>query len=171
MSRIGNSFRYTFAMLKPDVANNSITREAIFSIIERNGFQIVRIKKAKMTLSLAENFYSEHRGKFFFNRLITFMSSSSIYALILAKEDAISSWRSLIGKANVYKTIYSDPDCLRSRFGLTDTRNAVHGSDSEATVCREASFFFPDFFVDGETNCTNERGTNNRDIDHDSIRQ
>lgn len=140
-----HGLQYTFAMLKPDIANNSITREAILSIIEKNGFQIVEIKKTKMSLDLAKEFYSEHKKKFFFNRLITFMSSSPIYVLILAKKDAISSWRSLIGKANVYRTIYNDPDCLRSRFGLTDTRNAVHGSDSEATASREASFFFPDF--------------------------
>lgn len=100
-----------------------------------------------MSLELAKEFYSEHQNKFFFNRLITFMSSSPIYALILAKTDAITSWRSLIGKANVYRTIYYDPECLRSKFGLTDTRNAVHGSDSESTVHREATFFFPDFFV------------------------
>ena len=143
----GTAFKYTFAMLKPDVANNSVTREAILSIIKSNGFQIVTIKKTEMSLELAEEFYSEHKRKFFFNRLTTFMSSSPIYTLILAKNDAINSWRSLIGKANVYRTIYSDPDCLRSRFGLTDTRNAVHGSDSETTVRREASFFFPDFFV------------------------
>lgn len=137
-------------MLKPDVANNSITREAILSIIENEGFRIVTIKKTKMDLQLAKEFYSEHQKKFFFNRLITFMSSSPIYALVIAKNDAISSWRSLIGKASVYRTIYSDPNSLRSRFGLTDTRNAVHGSDSEATFRREASFFFPDFFVHGD---------------------
>lgn len=157
--------QYTFAMLKPDVANNSITREAILSIIEQNGFKIVRIKKTRMTLQLAQDFYSEHKGKFFFNRLITFMSSSPIYALILAKNDAISSWRSQIGKANVYRTIYSDPDCLRSRFGLTDTRNAVHGSDSEATFNREASFFFPDFFVrDAINNCNSSVNNSSDDL-------
>jgi nucleoside-diphosphate kinase len=144
---LGKGSQYTFAILKPDVASNSIAREAILSTIEHNGFKIVRIKKTRMTLQTAQDFYSEHEKKFFFNRLITFMSSSPIYALILAKNDAISSWRSLIGKANVYRTVYSDPDCLRARFGLTDTRNAVHGSDSEATVCREASFFFPDFCI------------------------
>lgn len=147
MSSITKGIQYTFAILKPDVANNSFAREAILSIIERNGFQIIKIKKTRMNSQLAKEFYSEHQKKFFFNRLITFMSSSPIYALILAKKDAISSWRSLIGKANVYKTIYYDPDCLRSRFGLSDTRNAVHGSDSEATAYREASFFFPDFLV------------------------
>lgn len=149
---IKRSFNYTFAILKPDVANNSIAREAILSIIKDRGFQIIKIKKTRMTLKLARDFYSEHQKKFFFNRLITFMSSSSVYALILTKNDAINSWRSLIGKANVYRTIYSDPDCIRSRFGLTDTRNAVHGSDSEATVRREASFFFPDFFGDYDNN-------------------
>lgn len=148
MAQIGRKgIQYTFAILKPDVASNSISRESILEIIRSHGFEIVQIKRTRMTLDLAKEFYAEHRSKFFYNRLITFMSSSSIYALILAKNDAICSWRSLIGKANVYRTIYSDPDCIRSRFGLTDTRNAVHGSDSEATVCREASFFFPDFFA------------------------
>lgn len=141
----GKGFHYTFAMLKPDVANCSFTRDAILSTIEENGFKIVQIKETRMSLDVAREFYSEHKRKFFYNRLTTFMSSSPIYALILAKNDAIHSWRSLIGKANVYRTIYSDPDCLRSRFGLTDTRNAVHGSDSEITVRREASFFFPNF--------------------------
>lgn len=159
---VRKGLQYTFAILKPDVANSSITRESILSIIEANGFQIVRIKKTKMSLELAKEFYSEHQGKFFFNRLVTFMSSSPIYALILAKNDnAICSWRSLIGKANVYKTIYSDPDCLRSKFGLSDTRNAVHGSDSKATVCREVSFFFPDFLIHHDTKKLNGTSSNN----------
>jgi nucleoside-diphosphate kinase len=141
----GKCCQYTFAMLKPDVAKCSLTRDAILSIIEKNGFKIVRIEERLMSLEQAKEFYSEHKKKFFYNRLTTFMSSSPIYALILAKNDAINSWRSLMGKANVYRTIYNDPDCLRSRFGLTDTRNAVHGSDSEKTVRREIAFFYPDF--------------------------
>lgn len=159
MAKLHNGIQYTFAMLKPDVANNSIAREAILSIIKSNGFQIVRIKQTRMSLELAKEFYSEHRNKFFFQRLITFMSCSPIYAMILAKNDAIVSWRSLIGKAHVYKTIYSHPTCIRSKFGLTDTRNAVHGSDSKATVAREASYFFPDFvrsnsiLIDKEIDC------------------
>lgn len=160
-SKTVRGLQYTFAMLKPDVAGNSIKREAILSIIEKEGFQIVRLKKTRMNLKLAEEFYSEHKRKFFFNRLITFMSSSPIYAMILVKGDAIGSWRSLIGKANVYRTIYSDPECLRSKFGLTDTRNAVHGSDSEMTARREVAYFFPDFLV-------LEANTRDHDrVDHD----
>lgn len=139
------AIQYTFAMIKPDVAMNSIVKESILSHIEHHKFEIIDIKNTKMDIKLAKQFYSEHEGKFFYNRLVTFMSSCPIYALILSKEDAITSWRSLIGKTNVYKTIYSDPDCLRSKFGLSDTRNALHGSDSEKTFVREASFFFSDF--------------------------
>ena len=34
---------------------------------------------------------------------------------------------------------------IRGQFGLTDTRNVSHGSDSDETARREIQFFFPDF--------------------------
>jgi nucleoside-diphosphate kinase len=37
---------------------------------------------------------------------------------------------------------------LTSQFGLTDTRNTTHGSDSDATARNEIKFFFPDFDAD-----------------------
>ena len=40
---------------------------------------------------------------------------------------------------------FSQPSSLRGQFGLTDTRNCCHGSDSEATANREMCFFFPTF--------------------------
>lgn len=33
-----------------------------------------------------------------------------------------------MGPTKVFKTIYSHPNSIRGRFGLTDTRNATHGS-------------------------------------------
>ncbi len=32
---------------------------------------------------------------------------------------------------------YEQPDTIRGRFGLTDTRNSTHGSDSDETAERE----------------------------------
>lgn len=135
--------QFTLAILKPDVASNTMVARSILETIRSEGFNVVLFKRTRLSLDVAKEFYLEHQRKFFYNRLTTFMSSSPIYVMVLAKTDAITSWRSLIGRANVYRTIYSDPECLRSRFGITDTRNAVHGSDSEATANREASFFFP----------------------------
>lgn len=47
---------------------------------------------------------------------------------ILAKVNAIQDWRQLMGPTKVYQTIFTHPDSIRGQFGLTDTRNAAHGS-------------------------------------------
>lgn len=44
-----------------------------------------------------------------------------------------------------HRALYEAPDTIRGKFGLSDTRNAVHGSDSEETASREIDFFFPEF--------------------------
>jgi nucleoside-diphosphate kinase len=54
-------------------------------------------------------------------------------------------WRQLLGPTKVFKAIHSHPDSIRGLFGLTDTRNACHGSDSVESVAKEIKIFFPDF--------------------------
>lgn len=49
-------------------------------------------------------------------------------AYILAKEDAISHWRELMGPTKVYRARYTSPSTIRAQYGLTDTRNTTHGS-------------------------------------------
>lgn len=146
--RLNRAIQFTLAILKPDISNNSVAREAILSIAESEGFKILHLKKTWLTLDMAKRFYVEHRNKFFFTRLVTFMSSSPIYVAVLSKENAIQSWRSLIGPTSVHKNIYYNPDSLRARFGLTDTRNAVHGSSSYLDATKEVKFFFPDIRLD-----------------------
>ncbi|XP_054719073.1 nucleoside diphosphate kinase 6-like [Uloborus diversus] len=74
-----------------------------------------------------------------------FLYSGLLSAHILARENAIKHWRELMGPTHVYRAQYEAPLSLRARFGLTDTRNATHGSDSPDTARREISFFFPNF--------------------------
>jgi nucleoside-diphosphate kinase len=45
----------------------------------------------------------------------------------------------------VFKTIHSHPNSIRGLYGLTDTRNACHGSDSEESALSEILKIFPDF--------------------------
>jgi nucleoside-diphosphate kinase len=47
---------------------------------------------------------------------------------ILARHDAVNVWRKLMGPTKVYRAQFTAPDSIRGRFGLSDTRNAVHGS-------------------------------------------
>lgn len=65
--------------------------------------------------------------------------------LVLAGDNAIAKWRSLMGPTKVFKTIFSHPESIRGQFGLSDTRNACHGSDSTESAKREIGIFFPEF--------------------------
>ena len=53
-----------------------------------------------------------------------------------------------MGPTKVFKTRYEQPDTIRGLFGITDTRNSSHGSDSEETARQEIQFFFPEFDFD-----------------------
>ena len=108
-----------------------------------------------MTRAQAEAFYEEHRLRFFYNRLVTYMSSGSVHAHIIGLPacttndvNAITGWRQLMGPTKVMNTRYTDPETIRGLFGLSDTRNCSHGSDSIKTARREMNFFFPEFDSD-----------------------
>ncbi|NWX11872.1 NDK6 kinase, partial [Aegotheles bennettii] len=71
--------------------------------------------------------------------------SGPMWAYILAHEDAVPLWRSLMGPTKVFRARNCVPDSIRGAYGLTDTRNTTHGSDSPASASREIAFFFPEF--------------------------
>lgn len=53
-----------------------------------------------------------------------------------------------MGPTKTYQAQYTEPNSIRGMFGLSDTRNATHGSDSPESVSREIAIFFQDFDVD-----------------------
>ncbi|XP_076061578.1 nucleoside diphosphate kinase 6-like isoform X2 [Oratosquilla oratoria] len=141
------ALQLTLALIKPDVTKVPPVLQAIHKRILDEKFMVIRQKMMHLTTAQTENFYAEHKGKFFYNRLVTFMSSGPTQALILCHEDAISRWRQIMGPTKVYRTQYEAPDTLRGMYGLTDTRNCTHGSDAPETAAREIGFFFPEFDI------------------------
>eukprot|EP00955_Chlamydomonas_euryale_P079951 363361-Chlamydomonas_euryale.AAC.16 len=95
-----------------------------------------------MTKPQAEAFYEVHRGKPFFEKLTTFMSSGRMVAIELVAEGAIARWRQLIGPTNSDKAREEAPGSIRARFGTDGSYNAVHGSDAPNTAAAELDFFF-----------------------------
>ena len=147
----------TLAILKPDLVANPTDLATVKSLILDADFRVVRERRLRLTDGDAHRFYAEHHDKFFFNRLVTYMTSGDIEACVLAKPDAIAAWRRLMGPTKVLRAIYEQPTSLRGRFGLTDTRNATHGSDSVENARKEITFFFPDFFDEEREEETLER--------------
>lgn len=118
----------TLAILKPHILANPVVYNTIKNLIVSSNFKIVESKIHELTLSEAEKFYEEHKEKFFYNRLVTFMTSGKSHLCILAKENAIQDWRKLLGPTKVYQSQYTAPQSLRGLYGLSDTRNVAHGS-------------------------------------------
>ena len=128
----------TLALIKPDAVKRNIIGD-IISLIEKNGFTVKDIKFMKMSQSIAEKFYEAHIGKSFYDKLVSYMTSGSIVALILEKDNAVETFRDLIGS--------TDPELakegtIRKLYAIDKSFNSVHGSDSLDNAQKEISFFF-----------------------------
>lgn len=143
-----NILQVTLAILKPDCASHPHIVKSVEQIIMKKEISIICSKPFYLGKNDVERFYEEHREKFFYNRLVNYMSSGPVIAYILAHPDCIHLWRSMMGSTKVYKTIIDDPDSIRGQYGLTDTRNCCHGSDSIESAIKEIQFFFPEFKID-----------------------
>ena len=128
----------TFAIIKPDAVKNDYTG-LIYDRILKAGFKIVGAKLNKMTKDEANEFYSIHSDKPFYNELTDFMSSGHSMVLALKKENAVNEWRNTIGATNPED---ADEGTIRKDFATSLSENAVHGSDSDENAIKEINFFF-----------------------------
>ncbi len=128
----------TFAIIKPDAVEKNHTGK-ILAHIEQAGFKVVAIKKLHLTRAQAEGFYAEHKGRGFFDELVTFMSRNPVFVVALEAEGAIKKWRDTMGATNPEK---ADAGTIRKLYGANVGENATHGSDSETSAARELGYFF-----------------------------
>ena len=98
---MASTFQVTLALLKPDIAANFKLVQSIENLAVSKNFYIVKRKQARWNKKDAQEFYAQNSKKFYFERLVGFMSSGPILALILAKQNAIYDWRQLMGPTKV----------------------------------------------------------------------
>ena len=128
----------TFSIIKPDATKRNITGE-INKVIEENGLRIIAQKRIKLSLDQAENFYSVHKDKSFFNELISFMTSEPVIVQVLNGDNSIEKYRKVMGATNPKD---AEEGTIRKLFALNIQENSVHGSDSEENAKKEIEFFF-----------------------------
>ena len=128
----------TFTMIKPDAMSKGHAG-AILDRIIKEGYRVVALKMIKLSPEKAGEFYDIHRARPFFGELVEFMSSGPIIAAILEKENAVASFRTLIGATDPAK---ADAGTIRKLFAASVGENAVHGSDSDDNALIEGNFFF-----------------------------
>ena len=129
----------TLVLVKPDGMRRGLAGE-IVARFERRGFELRGARLLKIPKATAQKHYAEHKGKPFFNDLVSFISSGPVLALALRGEGAIATVRTMMGATN---PLDSAPGTIRGDFALELSENIVHGSDSKASAKRELSLFFP----------------------------
>jgi len=128
----------TLTIIKPHAVLAGHTGE-ILTMINKAGFEIKALKLSRLTREYAEQFYAIHKGQEYFERLMTCMTKGPIVVAMLQKPNAVRDFRSLVGSTDPTKAAEGT---IRSRFGLGQPENAVHGSDSDENALIESRFFF-----------------------------
>ncbi len=128
----------TLALIKPDAVQRNLIGN-IITLIEKNDFVIKDIKLMKMSNKIAQEFYSCHKEKSFYDNLIAYMTSGEIVALVLEKNNAVTSYRNLIGSTDPN---VAEDGTIRKLYALDKSHNSVHGSDSDENASREIKIIF-----------------------------
>ena len=142
----------TYAMIKPDAIK---AKDEIISDIESRGFKVLFSMEYQFSKELAGNFYSEHKGKGFYDRLVDQMTAGPVVVLILEKQGEIpcyQAWRNELGATNpanaeegtlrnVYtQKLFGGPEM----YAQEKATNCFHGADSVASVIRESNLVLYD---------------------------
>ena len=132
-------------IIKPDaIKAGNVGR--IISILEDQAYRIYWIDKKHWSYDQACMFYEEHRGKDFFERNASFMSSDPILVLLVKSLDwrdsatvqMIKRLRDIVGDTDPKK---ARDGTIRQLFGTELPMNAIHVSDSAESLKREKEFF------------------------------
>ncbi|XP_055494523.1 thioredoxin domain-containing protein 6 isoform X2 [Leucoraja erinacea] len=136
---------HTLAVIKPDVMENH--RDEIIQKIEEGGFVISQMDEKFLSREMAEEFYKEHKGKPFFDKLIDYMIEGPSLMMILSKENAVEEWRSLMGPTDPEEAKKIAPDSLRAKFAKDMLRNSLHGASDQMQATEKIQFIFGDINI------------------------
>ena len=134
----------TLVLVKPDGVQRRLVGR-ILARFEEKGLQIVGLRLARLERALLEKHYGAHRGKPFYEGLVTYMASSPVVAIALRGKNAVAVVRKMMGATFGSK---AEPGTIRGDFAVSDGFNLVHGSDSPEAAAKEMDLFFGGAAVD-----------------------
>ena len=135
----------TFSIIKPDATARNLTGK-INGMIEATGLKIVAQKRVRWSEAQAKKFYEVHAARPFYADLVKFMTSGPIVTQVLEGEDAIKTYRTVMGATNPAN---ADAGTIRKECAENIERNSVHGSDSAENAAIEIALNFAGFEIVG----------------------
>ena len=117
-----------FVILKPEFLDHE---EDFMTLLKNNGWKVIQKKRGALTQEQAEALYKPHKGKEFYHDLVKYMCSGDCLCCSCQKDcdDPIKDMSGL-------------KDKVREKWGKDEMKNAMHSSDSQENVDREAAIVF-----------------------------
>lgn len=128
----------TLIILKPDALQRGMAGR-IITRFEEKGFSIVAMKLMQISRELAEKHYGVHKSKPFYPRLLQYITSSPVVVMVLQANNAIAVARKMMGATFGSN---AEPGTIRGDFGLSNSFNLIHGSDSPEAAAFEIGLYF-----------------------------
>jgi nucleoside-diphosphate kinase len=134
----------TLILLKPDCVQRRLVG-GILQRFELKGLRLVGLKFLQADRALAEKHYAVHKGKPFYESLLTFLTSGPTVAMVWEGREAVAVCRNLMGVTDGAKAV---PGTIRGDYALSVQNNLIHGSDSPENATAEIALWFkPDELV------------------------
>ena len=128
----------TLVLVKPDGVQRGLIGETV-SRLERRGLRLAAVNFLQMSKNLAERHYAIHKGKPFYDSLITYITSGPVMATVWEGPNATATVRQTMGAT---QPIDASPGSFRHDFALEVGRNLTHASDSIETAEAEIELWF-----------------------------
>ncbi len=130
----------TLMIIKPDAVKRQ-DMGYILTRVEAAGFTVRRLEMKQLTEKEAQEFYKVHAERPFYDSLVSFMTSGPVVVGWLERDNAVESWRQLIGATNPAEAAVGT---IRADIAESLEANSAHGSDSDENAEIELNFFFGD---------------------------
>jgi len=128
----------TFVMVKPDGVQRGLVGEVI-GRLERRGLRLAAAKFMWVSQELAETHYAIHKGKPFYDGLISYITSAPVMAMVWEGPRAVEAVRQTMGST---RPVEAAPGTIRHDFALEVGRNLTHASDSVENGDAEVALWF-----------------------------
>ncbi|GAB5033666.1 nucleoside diphosphate kinase [Nannochloropsis oceanica] len=134
----------TYIMAKPDAVQRGIISD-IVGRFEKKGYKLVALKLVKPPRSLLEEHYESLKDKPFFPKLMEYMTSGPVVAMVWEGKNVVATGRTMLGATN---PLESAPGTIRGDFSIEVGRNICHGSDTVENAEREIKLWFGEGTID-----------------------
>ncbi len=135
---MSNETQRSLVIVKPDGVQRGLA-STILARLEARGLRLSGLRLMVISRELAEQHYSAHKGKGFYEGLVSYITSGPVVVAAFDGPNAVAVIRTTMGATNAAEAA---PGTIRGDFAIEIGRNLIHGSDSPEAAAHEVGLFF-----------------------------